>query len=222
MSDGTADVSRRGFLRAAAAGAAVAGASGTAAAAEEGGGGGGGEPDYGGWLDPTSNFDGSTVDATGQDSVTITVGAEGNNGNFAFGPPAVHVDAGTTVVWEWNGQGGEHNVVEEGGAFESELTAEEGFTFEQTFDEDGIVKYYCNPHRSLGMVGAVVVGTDYPTAGGGGGGGASTPINPEHMGVPFQAHFVGLATILAIVVSLVFVLFQLKYGESANTKGGND
>jgi hypothetical protein len=69
------------------------------------------------------------------------------------------------------------------------------------------------------MKGAVVVGSDYPGAGGGG---ASTPIDPEHMGVPFQAHFVGLATILALCVSLVFTFYLLKYGESAHTKGGND
>jgi hypothetical protein len=70
------------------------------------------------------------------------------------------------------------------------------------------------------MKGSVVVGSDYPTAGGGDGGGV-TPLNPEHMGVPFQAHFVGLATILAILSSLVFTFYLLKYGESSHTKGGN-
>ncbi|WP_459862429.1 plastocyanin/azurin family copper-binding protein, partial [Haloplanus litoreus] len=53
------------------------------------------------------------ADATGQDEVTITVGAQGNGGAFAFGPPAVQIDPGTTVVWEWNGEGGQHNVVAE-------------------------------------------------------------------------------------------------------------
>jgi hypothetical protein len=42
------------------------------------------------------------------------------------------------------------------------------------------------------------------------------------MGVPFQAHFVGIATILAVTLSLVFTFSLLKYGESANTKGGNN
>jgi halocyanin-like protein len=229
MTDGQADVSRRGFLRTAAAGTATAAgagavASGPAAAAEDGGDGGGDggstpEPDYGGYLDDVSNFD-SLVDMTGEDQVTITVGAEGNTGNFAFDPPAIHVDPGTEIVWEWNGEGGQHNVVHEDGGFESDLTAEEGFTFSQTFDEDGMVKYYCQPHKTLGMKGAVVIGSDYPQTGGGGGG--STPINPEHMGVPFQAHFVGLATVLAICVALVFTFFQLKYGESAHTKGGGN
>jgi halocyanin-like protein len=110
------------------------------------------------YLSDTSNFDGSVTDETGSDSVTVTVGAEGNDGNFAFAPAAIRVSSGTTVTWEWNGEGGQHNVVaEEGGDFESELTAEEGFTFEHTFESTGVVTYYCSPHQSLGMKGAVIV-----------------------------------------------------------------
>jgi hypothetical protein len=69
------------------------------------------------------------------------------------------------------------------------------------------------------MKGSVVVGTDFPTTGAAG---AATPIDPKHMGVPIQAHFVGFAAILAMVASLIFTFFLLKYGESANTKGGNN
>ena len=197
-----------------------AGAGSVTAASEEGGdgGGGGGEsPDFGGHLDGANNFDGSVTDATGQDEVTVDVGA---GDGLAFGPAAVHVDNGATVVWEWTGEGGSHNVVHEGGNFESELTAEEGFTFEQTFEEDGVYNYYCQPHKSLGMKGSVVVGSDYPTTGGGGGG--STPLEPSHMGSQIREHYVGVSVILAMSVSLVFTFFVLKYGESAHTKGGNN
>ena len=132
---------------------------------------------FGGWMGDVGNYDG-VVDATGRSEVTVTVGASGNGGNFAFGPAAVQVDPGTTVLWEWNGKGGQHNVVaEEGGDFESELTAEAGITFEQTFESEGVVKYYCTPHRALGMKGVVVVGSVPEGAevvsGGGGGGGSS-------------------------------------------------
>jgi halocyanin-like protein len=89
--------------------------------------------------------------------VTVAVGAEGNGGNFAFDPAAIRVSSGTTVVWNWTGQGAQHNVVAEDGSFESELTEEEGFTFEHTFSESGTYEYACTPHRSLGMKGAVVV-----------------------------------------------------------------
>jgi hypothetical protein len=41
------------------------------------------------------------------------------------------------------------------------------------------------------------------------------------MGVPFQAHFVGLATLLMMVVSLIYTFFLLKYGESPHTSGSN-
>jgi halocyanin-like protein len=118
--------------------------------------GSGSEPSFDGWFDGVGNFDG-VVDRTGQSEVEVTVGAEGNGGNFAFAPAAVRVDSGTTVVWRWTGKGSTHNVVDEGGSFESELVAEEGHTFSHTFEESGTVKYVCTPHRAVGMKGAVVV-----------------------------------------------------------------
>jgi halocyanin-like protein len=108
------------------------------------------------YLSDTDNYDG-VVDETGASEVTVTVGTEANGGNFGFGPAAVRVSSGTTVVWEWNGLGSTHNVVDEAGSFESELVAEEGHTFSQTFEESGIVEYYCTPHQTMGMKGVVVV-----------------------------------------------------------------
>ncbi|NHN49755.1 halocyanin domain-containing protein [Halostella sp. JP-L12] len=119
-------------------------------------GGGGGNAEVDEFLSDTSNYD-SIQDETGSSEVSVAVGAEGNDGNFAFEPAAIEVDAGTDVVWEWTGQGGQHNVVDEDGEFESELTEEEGFTFTHTFEEAGTYLYACTPHRSLGMKGAVVV-----------------------------------------------------------------
>ncbi|KAB1196657.1 MULTISPECIES: halocyanin domain-containing protein [Haloferax] len=112
--------------------------------------------DFGGFFERTQNYDG-VRDLTGEDSVTVEVGAEGNGGGFAFGPAAVKISPGTTVVWEWTGNGGTHNVLHRGGEFESELTAIEGTTFEHTFEETGEYRYVCVPHETLGMVGVVVV-----------------------------------------------------------------
>jgi len=112
------------------------------------------EPDYGGWFDGVDNDD-STVDRTDADEVTVSVGARSNG--YQFDPPAVAVSSGTTVVWEWTGAGGSHNVVGENADFESDLTGEEGHTFEQTFESTGVRKYYCSPHQSMGMKGAVAV-----------------------------------------------------------------
>ncbi|WP_137286046.1 halocyanin domain-containing protein [Halorussus salinisoli] len=148
---------RRTFLKGAAGAAtiAVAGASASAPAAAQSA--------FDGWFDGVSNYDG-VVDETGQPEVTIEVGAKGNNGAFAFGPAAVRVDPGTTVVWEWTGEGGSHNVAAENGSFESEMVGEQGHTFEQTFEENGVVKYACTPHKPMGMKGAVVVGSDAASA----------------------------------------------------------
>lgn len=112
---------------------------------------------FDGWMENVSNYDG-VVDNTGQSEVSVTVGAKANGGNFGFAPPAIRVDPGTAVVWKWNGKGGSHNVVEQDGAFESELTDEEGHTFSHTFESEGTAKYYCQPHKSVGMKGVVVVG----------------------------------------------------------------
>jgi halocyanin-like protein len=171
--------SRRGFLRAGA-GAAVGGAvlanagpayaqttlRGSTAKLQKVG---AADLSFDGYLDDVDNYDG-VVDATGQDEVTVEVGSEANGGNFGFGPAAVQVDPGTTAVWEW--VAGSHNVEAEDGGFASELTDEEGFTFEQTFDEEGVVKYFCMPHKAMGMKGVVVVG-DADVGGGDSGGSQS-------------------------------------------------
>lgn len=108
------------------------------------------------YLSDVENYDGTVVDERGSSSVTVAVGTEGNGGNYAFSPPAVVVDAGTTVQFEWTGQGQEHNVVHEGGNFESELYSEAGVNFERTFDSSGSVRYFCTPHKGLGMKGVIV------------------------------------------------------------------
>jgi len=130
------------------------------AAAQAGGGAGGGtaEPDYGGWLDGVGNYDGTTADMRGQGDVTVSVGVGANGGPYGFGPPAVWVDPGATVRWEWTGSG-THSVVAEDGRFDSgDVVSEPGVNFEHTFEEEGVYPYYCAPHRALGMKGAVAVG----------------------------------------------------------------
>jgi halocyanin-like protein len=98
--------------------------------------------------------DAEPVDRTGTDTVTVAVGA--GNG-LAFDPANVRVDAGTTVVWEWTGKGGGHNVVAVDERFESELVDEAGHTFEHTFTESGTHEYVCTPHQTQGMRGWVEV-----------------------------------------------------------------
>ncbi|PSP77468.1 hypothetical protein BRC81_09820 [Halobacteriales archaeon QS_1_68_20] len=47
------------------------------------------EPDYRGWLDGVSNYDG-TCDFRDREAVTVDVGVRGGLGYFKYGPAAVH------------------------------------------------------------------------------------------------------------------------------------
>ena len=147
-----AGLSRRDLFRvgAGAATAAVATSAATPTYAQE-------SFEYDGWFEDANNFDG-TVDMTGEDQVTVEVGV--GDISLAFGPSAIHVDPGTTVLFEWTGEGGGHNVAERetGERYESERTEEAGTQYELTFESDGISKYVCVPHAASGMKGAVVVG----------------------------------------------------------------
>lgn len=107
-----------------------------------------------------TGYDGEMVDATGQDSLTVDVGA-GDIG-FAFDPVAVAIDPGTTVTFEWTGEGGDHNVVAADESdidvdVEQDLIADAGHTADATFDESGNYLYECVPHVGNGKVGAIVV-----------------------------------------------------------------
>jgi len=186
---------------------------GTEAGTAGGGGGGGGEagpPDFGGFLDPVGNFDGSVVDARGQDSVTVEVGVEANGGAYGFGPAAVHVDNGATVQFEWTGEGGGHNVksADSGPLDSGSAVSSSGVNYEHTFESDGIYNYVCVPHESLGMKGSVVVGSDYPTKSTGGGGSEST----GPLGVPGSAKMLGVATSVVMVATLGMAYVFMRYG----------
>ena len=142
---------RRTVLKMAVAGAAIPALAGCSGRGGEGSG-----QDLDTWFDDVSNYDGIT-DEIGSEEVTVAVGAEGNGGGFAFAPPAIRIDSGTTVVWEWTGDGGAHNVVAEDGSFGSGISSESGHTFEHALEESGTYRYVCEPHERMGMKGAVVV-----------------------------------------------------------------
>ncbi|WP_256403511.1 halocyanin domain-containing protein [Halorubrum salinum] len=168
-------LSRRRYVAGTGAALALGTLAGCSGGGDGGSGGNGGGDDSGGgseaealddvpsaldeYLSDARLYDGSILDYTGEDEVTVRVGA-GDVG-FAFDPPAIRVDAGTTVVWEWTGQGGAHNVQsaeDSASEFNSgSAVTEEGTTFEQTFDSAGIQLYYCLPHQTSGMLGGIDV-----------------------------------------------------------------
>jgi len=122
------DTDRRRFMASVAGGAVVA-ATGTVTAQEEGG------------------------------STTHDIDMESSN---VFDPIGLRIEPGDTV--RWTSQGGVHNAVsyegripEDAEPFEYDLI-EEGETIEHTFEVEGTYDYYCLPHKTLGMVGRIVVG----------------------------------------------------------------
>lgn len=140
------------------------------------------EPDYEGYFDGCETYEdvGGTVDWTGEDSVTVMAGNDDYVNQFY--PPAIKVDQGTTVTWEWGTAG--HNVqraleadgttaneraseidVDTGGDWEGDDSIENPpHTYEHTFESGGIHLYVCQPHDAERMYGAVIVeggdGTD--------------------------------------------------------------
>ena len=193
--------------------ATVAASKPSAAQEGEGEDGGGDErPDWGGYLD---GVDGGYQDARGEDSVTVTVGAEGNDGPNAFDPAGLWVDPGTTVRWEWTGNGSHNVAAQEGPAsFQTDVIQEAGvhFEVEVTEDEAGITKYQCDPHSSLGMLGAVAVGEDVPTVSPGQGGGGA--VGPQ---LPDSAKALGVASAGALASTLALAYLFVKYGGSGRT-----
>jgi halocyanin-like protein len=104
-------------------------------------------------------YDGEFTDFTGQEQVTVAVG--GGDTGLAFSPLAIVVDPGTKIVWEWTGEGGAHNVVSAGESaseFRSgEVVQSSDETYTQTLSTPGAHLYYCLPHQTVGMHGAIVV-----------------------------------------------------------------
>ena len=197
--DGTA-LGRRGFIRAGvgtAVAAGIVGAGGIAASQA-----------YGGWLSDTSNYE-ATQDFTDTEAVTVAVGA-GENGQL-FAPPAILVDPGTTVTWEWTGEGSGHTVTHEPSAedaepaFGSDQMEAAGETFQYTFEAEGTFRYFCEPHRSDGMKGVVAVGsTDdelvEPAAGAGGGASAGSGLQSgADLAVLAGAVGLGAGLVLAVL-----------------------
>lgn len=200
--------------------ASSAAATGTVAAQEGGGGEASVRPE---WPSGVENANlGSYTDARGQDEVTIEVGA---GDGLAFGPTKIWVDPGTTITWEWTGNGGKHNVetVKGPAEFKSEIVGEGGHTFSVDLTEEnkGIIHYQCQPHATVGMHGGIAVGGDVPTVQTGGP--ATGWPDLHNIGVPLHPHWVGSAAGVGIGLTFVFTFYVLKYGETPHSgHGGNE
>jgi plastocyanin len=72
-----------------------------------------------------------------------------------FVPTEIHAAPGATITWT-NSSAFPHTVTADDGSFDSG-NLDAGAVFTMTFDAPGIYTYYCLPHKSIGMLGVVVI-----------------------------------------------------------------
>lgn len=112
--------------------------------------------------------DGAETTANPAESNTIRMVSGGSD--YYFDPVGLLVASGETVTWriesgshsttayeEGNGPASVTRIPEGATAWNSETLSGTGTTFEHTFDATGTYDYFCVPHKSLGMVGRIVV-----------------------------------------------------------------
>ncbi|MDS0243706.1 MULTISPECIES: plastocyanin/azurin family copper-binding protein [unclassified Haloferax] len=147
---------------------ATGGVTSLAGCSSSGNGDGGGEP-------TTTETEGTTGDSreetTGGSGGSNTVMMVTEGSEYYFDPIGLFVESGDTVTFEI--QSGSHsataykegtstasvNRIPEGAEpFNSEILSEQGASYEHTFETTGTYDYFCIPHKSLGMVGRIVVG----------------------------------------------------------------
>ncbi|GIK59451.1 MAG: T9SS type A sorting domain-containing protein [Ignavibacteriota bacterium] len=75
--------------------------------------------------------------------------------NFSFTPQYLTISVGDIV--KWTNTSGSHNVRAEDNSFFSGPAAPAPWEFTHTFTTVDSFPYYCEPHQSMGMTGAIVV-----------------------------------------------------------------
>lgn len=110
----------------------------------------------------------------GQPRSEIEVEMVADESGEHFSPHLVHIESSGTVEWvlESGGHdtvayhpdthGSQRRIPEAADPWESERLADDGDTFERTFEVDGVYDYVCTPHEETGMVGTIVVGRPDP------------------------------------------------------------
>ena len=96
------------------------------------------------------------------ETVTVEMLNKGENRSMIFSQEVVKINVGDTIFWQATDKG--HNVefIKKGGVpdgvekFKSKVSKDA----EYTFTIPGIYAYWCTPHKSMGMIGFVVVGDD--------------------------------------------------------------
>ena len=94
--------------------------------------------------------------------VTIEMLNKLDDRNMVFSSEIVKVDVGDTVFWVSTDKGHKVEFISKNGVpdgvakFKSKVNKDAEFTF----TIPGIYAYWCTPHKSMGMIGFVIVGDD--------------------------------------------------------------
>jgi plastocyanin len=151
----------------------VVGLAGCSGDGDDGGDGGDGNGGDGGDGNGGDGGDGNGGDGGdgngGGGTTTVEMRTEGSD--YLFDPIGLYVEAGTTVTFEnvsgahsatayseGNGPASTTRIPEGGTVFNSGTLSGEGATHEVTFETTGTYDYFCIPHKTLGMIGRIVVG----------------------------------------------------------------
>jgi len=84
-----------------------------------------------------------------------------DNEYMVFSKKIVYIDSGDTVFWKATNKG--HNVEFAKGAVPASVEAFKSKLNQDTeykFNIPGIYAYWCTPHKTMGMIGFVIVGND--------------------------------------------------------------
>ena len=83
--------------------------------------------------------------------------------SMVFSQELVKVDVGDTVFWKATDPGHDVEFISKNGVPEGveKFKSKVGKDAEYTFSIPGIYAYWCTPHKTMGMIGFVVVGDDY-------------------------------------------------------------
>ena len=96
------------------------------------------------------------------EDVTIEMLNKLDNRSMVFSQEIVRIDVGNKVLWKATDPG--HNVefISKNGVPEGveKFKSKVGKDAEFTFEIPGIYAYWCTPHKTMGMIGFVVVGDD--------------------------------------------------------------
>jgi pseudoazurin len=102
----------------------------------------------------------TTTSALADDITLEMLNKRDDGAKMVYSQDIARVDVGDTITWVPTSKG--HNVEMVAGPEGVELPkkSKNNKEFAMTFETPGIYYYWCTPHKSMGMIGLVVVGDD--------------------------------------------------------------